>query len=89
MKSLWIGLTCLLISSILYGSTMIAAAIYSQLLGSTDGLGWSTEYGIFGTAMLDIGIVPLVLAVIVGGTGVVLVVKDLQGHFVKKKEIDE
>ncbi|MDX8344598.1 phosphatase [Rossellomorea sp. YZS02] len=88
MKPLWIGLTCILISSILYGSTLIAAAIYSQVLGGTDGLGWSSEYGIFGTAMRDIGTVPLLLAVIVGVTGTMLIVMDLRGQFLKKKETD-
>jgi hypothetical protein len=80
MKQLLIGLTCLLVSAILYGSTLIAAAIYSRLLSEPDGLGWSSQYGIFGTAMRDVGIVPLVLAALVGVTGIVLIAMDLRNH---------
>ncbi|MGE6753540.1 phosphatase [Rossellomorea sp. NPDC071047] len=78
MKQLMIGLTCLLVSAILYGSALITAAIYSRLLGETDGLGWDSRYGIYGTAIRDVGAFPLVLAVITAITGITLIVVSIR-----------
>ena len=80
MKPMLIGLTCVLVSAILYGSTLIAAAIYSRLLGETDGLGWDSRYGIYGTALRDIGTIPLGLAVLTAVTGIALIVLSLRGE---------
>lgn len=84
MKQLWVGLTCLVVSAILYGSTLIAAVIYSHLLLGDGGLGWDPRYGVFGTAMLEIGTFPLVLAVLAGGTGIVLIWMEFRNHSGRK-----
>jgi hypothetical protein len=92
MKLLWIGLTCLMVGATLYGSTLIAAAVYSSLLVQDGGLGWDFRYGVFGTALREIGTFPLVLAVIAGGTGIVLIAMELRtlmaGNEEQPKEID-
>lgn len=92
MKRLWIGLTCLMVSAILYGSTLIAAAVYSGLLMGDGGLGWDFRYGVFGTALIEVGTLPLVLAVIAGGTGIVLILlefrKNMAGNEEQPKEIE-
>jgi hypothetical protein len=81
MKPLLTGLTCLVASSILYGSTLIAASVYSRMLGEADGLGWDRRYGIYGTAMRDIGIVPIGLAVLLAVVGILLIIRSLKGDF--------
>ncbi|MCC5803574.1 phosphatase [Rossellomorea vietnamensis] len=86
MKRLWIGLTCMMVSAILYGSTLIAAAVYSDLLMRVDGLGWNFQYGVFGTALLEVGAFPLVLAVISGGTGIVLIALEFRKHKAENEE---
>lgn len=78
MKQLLVGLTCLLVSAILYGSALITAAIYSRLLGETDGHGWDSRYGIYGTAIRDVGTFPLVLAAFTAITGISLIVVSLR-----------
>ncbi|MFI8577631.1 phosphatase [Rossellomorea aquimaris] len=80
MKQLLIGLTCLLLSAILYGSALITAAIYSRMLSETDGLGWDSRYGIYGTAIRDVGAFPLVLATFTAVTGITLIVVSLRGN---------
>ncbi|MBN8193306.1 phosphatase [Bacillus sp. NTK074B] len=92
MKRLWIGLTCLMVSAILYGSTLIAATVYSGSLMGDGGLGWDSRYGVFGTALMEVGTLPLVLTVIAGGTGVVLILLEFRHHKLgdeeQPKEID-
>ncbi|MCR8849292.1 phosphatase [Rossellomorea sp. SC111] len=78
IKRFWIGLTCLVVSAILYGATLIAAAVYSGMLTEDGGLGWDSRYGVFGTALREVGTLPLVLAVIAGGTGIVLIVLEFR-----------
>ncbi|KPL58471.1 hypothetical protein [Rossellomorea vietnamensis] len=86
MKRLWIGLTCLVVSAILYGSTLIAAAVYSGLLLGDGGLGWDPRYGVWDTALIEIGTLPLVLAVLAGGTGIVLVVMEFRTNMAGNEE---
>jgi hypothetical protein len=92
MKQLWTGLTCLVVGAILYGSALIAAAVYSYLLVEDGGLGWDFRYGVFGTALREIGTFPLVLAVLAGGTGIVLIAMEfgtlMAGNEEQSKEID-
>lgn len=61
MNNLDYGLKFLLISSVIFGSTMISASIYTHIYFN-DGVPWNTEYGRFGSALLDIGIFPLVIS---------------------------
>lgn len=69
-----LGLTLLLASAIIYGSALIAASIYSLTLGGVDGQGWNGDYGIYGTAIREVGTLPLVLAVLIGIAGVAILV---------------
>ncbi|MBT2757527.1 phosphatase [Mesobacillus foraminis] len=78
MKILTIGLTFLLSSSIIYGSTLISASVYSQVLAGTDGLGWDNRYGVYGTAFREIGTFPVILSILLGLIGVMLVVKSIR-----------
>ncbi|WP_121612600.1 phosphatase [Mesobacillus foraminis] len=78
MKILTIGLTFLLSSSIIYGSTLISASVYSQVLTGTDGLGWDNRYGVYGTALREIGTFPVILSILLGLIGVMLVVKSIR-----------
>lgn len=74
MKNTNIGLVLLLSSAIIYGSTLISASVYSLILGGVNGQGWNTEYGVFGTAVREIGILPIIIAVLLAITGIVLLV---------------
>ncbi len=69
-----IGLFLILSSAIIYGSALISSSIYSLILGGVDGQGWSSDYGIFGTALREVGIVPIIIAVLLAIIGVVLLV---------------
>ncbi len=69
MKKLATGLVLILSSAILYGSTLITAAIYSTVL-SKEGFGWDSRYGVFGTAFRRIGTVPLVLSILLAVVGI-------------------
>ncbi|MCA1065742.1 phosphatase [Rossellomorea sp. AcN35-11] len=81
MKNPIVGLLFLLVSSIIYGSALISASVYSRVLASDGGPGWDTRYGIFGTALVEVGTVPIILAIsfgIIGVTIIVLSVKERQ-----------
>jgi hypothetical protein len=69
MKKLATGLVLILSSAILYGLTLITAAIYSTVL-SKEGFGWDSCYGLFGTAFRKVGIVPLILSIILAVLGI-------------------
>ncbi|WP_430489077.1 phosphatase [Rossellomorea marisflavi] len=69
MKKLATGLVLILSSAILYGLTLITAAIYSTVL-SKEGFGWDQRYGVFGTAFRRIGTVPLVLSILLAVVGI-------------------
>ncbi|WP_051302458.1 hypothetical protein [Salibacterium aidingense] len=69
MKNTIIGLFLLFLSAILYSSTLIAASVYSQTLAGNDGQGWNTNHGVFGTAIREIGGVPITLSILSGLIG--------------------
>jgi len=48
------------------------------MLGETDGLGWDSRYGIYGTAIRDLGAFPIVLAVLTAITGITLIVVSIR-----------
>lgn len=75
MKNTNIGLTLLLLSVIIYGSTLISASVYSQVLADR---GWDNRYGIFGTALREVGTLPLTIAILLGIIGIVLIVISLK-----------
>lgn len=74
IKNVNVGLTLLLLSSIIYGSALISASVYSQVLVVVDGLGWNTRYGVYGTALREVGTLPIALSIILGIVGVFFVV---------------
>ncbi|TFB22925.1 phosphatase [Filobacillus milosensis] len=73
MKFTIIGTTLLLMSAIVYGSTLIAASYYSQVLGSS-GQGWDSRYGIFGTAIREVGTFPITTSflLLIGGVFILI-----------------
>lgn len=64
----------LLSGAIIYGSTLISASIYSLTFGGVAGQGWNGEHGIFGTALREMGTLPLIIAVLLAIAGIVLLV---------------
>ncbi|MCM3671336.1 phosphatase [Mesobacillus maritimus] len=77
MKHPIIGLTLLIASVIIYGASLIAASIYSQVLAQVVGE-WDSRYGIFGTALREVGSVPLTIAILLGLLGGFLIVKSFR-----------
>ncbi|MCJ8012341.1 phosphatase [Paenibacillus sp. KQZ6P-2] len=77
MKKLYVGLTLLLFSAIIYSSSLISAAIYSQVLVK-EGVGWDSNYGIFKTALMETGAMPITIAIFSGILGIVLIIKSLK-----------
>lgn len=61
----------LLVSAIIYGSTLISASVYSQVLAER---GWDSRNGIFGTAIREVGTVSLTISILLGIVGVTLLV---------------
>ncbi|EXJ23927.1 hypothetical protein ADIAL_0719 [Alkalibacterium sp. AK22] len=57
-----VGLTLLLMGSIIYGAVLIAATVYAQILIGADGIGWNSIYGVYGTAYREVGLLPSFLA---------------------------
>lgn len=68
-----VGLTLLLLTSIIYGSLLISASVYSQVLVGADGQGWDSRYGVYGTALREVGTLPITLSIILGIAGVIFV----------------
>ena len=77
MNKLDIGFKLLLLSTIIFGATIIAAAIYSNILIHPS-QGWSSNYGIYGTAIREIGTMPLIIILALAGLGFIAT------HFFKK-----
>ena len=75
MNRLLVGLTLLLSSAIIYGSTLISAAVYSE---NQKGFGWSSSYGLFGTAIREVGTVPIIISILTAITGLVFIVWTLR-----------
>ena len=69
------GLIFLLSSAIIYGSALISSAVYSQVLIAD---GWDSRYGIFGTALREVGIFPITIAILLGIVGMFLIVKSVR-----------
>ncbi|BCB04169.1 phosphatase [Bacillus sp. KH172YL63] len=84
MKSMILGLSSLFIASILYGATLIAAAVYSGWLVEEGGLGWDSRYGVFGTAIREVGMMPLILTGILTVSGGYLLWVSAKGSTVKQ-----
>ncbi|TYS17776.1 hypothetical protein FZC78_07910 [Rossellomorea vietnamensis] len=70
----------LILSAILYGSAIIAASVYSLVLSGDGGPGWSRVYGIFGTALIEVGAIPVTISIISCLIGLGLI-----GYSLKKK----
>lgn len=77
MKNTNVGLTILLMSAIIYGSALISASVYSQVL-VMEGIGWDTRYGIFGTALKQVGIIPIMISILLGIVGVYFTVVSIR-----------
>ncbi len=67
-----IGMFLLLISAIIYCSTLIAASIYSLVLVEGN-IGWNSQYGIFGTSFREIGTIPLSISIILIISGLIFI----------------
>ncbi|MDR7002173.1 phosphatase [Neobacillus niacini] len=65
-------------SSIIYGSALISASVYSQGLAGNDGRGWDRRYGIFGTALREVGTLPIILSILLGLIGLSIVVTSIR-----------
>ena len=68
----------LISSAIIYGSVLISVSIYSQTLVGT-GQGWDSRYGVFGTAIREVGTIPIVIAAFLVIAGVIFIVKSNKG----------
>ncbi|WP_217225119.1 phosphatase [Desertibacillus haloalkaliphilus] len=75
MKNIHIGISLFFVSAILYGATLISASIYAQALAETS---WDGRYGIFGTAIREVGTLPLLIATLLVIIGVYFVVQSLR-----------
>lgn len=65
-------------SSIIYSSALISAAVYSQVLVGAGGPGWDSRYGIFGTAIKKVGTIPIILSILLGAIGLFIVVLSIK-----------
>jgi len=73
IKNTKIGLILLLSGAIIYSSTLISASIYSQVL-TQEGIGWNKQYGVFGTAIREIGTLPTIITILLGLAGLIFIV---------------
>ena len=67
-------------SALIYGSSLISASIYSQVLARDGGGGWDSRYGIFGTALREVGTFPITIATPLVIVGLFLVVKSIRNN---------
>ncbi|WP_228409482.1 phosphatase [Radiobacillus deserti] len=65
-------------SAIIYGSTLISASIYSEVLAGPDGQGWITKYGVYGTAFREVGTFPVILAILLAIIGGIILCNSLR-----------
>jgi hypothetical protein len=75
MNRLLVGLTLLLCSAIIYGATLISAAVYAE---NQKTFGWSSSYGLFGTALKELGTVPIIISILSAITGLLFIVDTLR-----------
>jgi len=76
MKNLVIGGIGILSSILLLGMTLISASVYSLYL-TQPGAGWDSHYGVFGTALTKVGIIPLILSLIFFVIGIRYIIKSI------------
>nr|WP_157184162.1 phosphatase [Evansella cellulosilytica] len=72
VHSLKIGLTIMVISAVLYAATLITASIYSIVL--IDIGSWNSEFGLYGSALREVGTLPLTLAISFAVVGVYFII---------------
>ena len=75
MKKILVGSVGILSSVILFGLTLVSAAIYSLYLTNSGAAGgWDTNLGPFGTALQEIGVLPLFICALLFLVGVYYIV---------------
>ncbi len=79
MKKLIIGSVVFVSSIVLFGMTLISAAVYSLYISrpDIDGYigGYDRKLGIYGTALKEVGIAPLCMSLVLLAAGIYLLVK--------------
>ncbi|MBT2655309.1 phosphatase [Bacillus sp. ISL-18] len=81
MKKLVIGAIGVISGVFLYGMTLIASAIYSLYLTAPDtGGGYDTDLGVFGTALKEIGTIPLIISIILFIAGIYYLYKGMKSN---------
>ncbi|UPM52679.1 phosphatase [Gottfriedia acidiceleris] len=78
MKNLIVGGIGVLTSMLLFGVTLISASIYSLYLSQPAGDGWDSNLGVFGTALINIGTIPLILSLVFFIVGIRYVYKGIK-----------
>jgi hypothetical protein len=62
MNKIIIGSIGVLSGVMLYGLTLIASAVYTLYIVALDGGGYDRKLGVFGSALKEIGTMPLILS---------------------------
>ncbi|MDM5317294.1 phosphatase [Fictibacillus sp. b24] len=79
MKKLIIGSVFFISSIVLFGMTLISASIYSLYITTPDIDGYIGGYdrslGVYGTALKEVGIMPLFMSMVLLIAGIYLLVK--------------
>ncbi|MGI2326862.1 hypothetical protein [Planococcus sp. YIM B11945] len=75
MKEILVGGIGILSGVILFGLTLVGAAIYSPYLAT---VGYSSELGLYVTALKEIGILPIVISIALFTSRGYFLVKDLK-----------
>ncbi|WP_088014727.1 hypothetical protein [Gottfriedia acidiceleris] len=78
MKNLIFGAIGVLASILLFGSTLISASIYTFYLSKPGGAGWDSNLGVFGTALFNIGTIPLLISLVFFFVGASYVYKGMK-----------
>ena len=73
-----IGGIGVLSSIVLFGMVLISAAVYSLYLTAPDIGGYDTNLGVYGTAIKEIGTVPLVISGILFLGGIYYLIKGIK-----------
>ncbi|TVT29401.1 phosphatase [Salinicoccus cyprini] len=74
MRNIIIGLSLMLISSLLYSSNLIAAAVYSGTVAKTS---WDRNAGIFGTALEEVSFLPIYMITLIFIIGLVILILEV------------
>lgn len=75
MKEIVVGGIGILSGVVLFGLTLVAAAIYSPYQAT---VGYSSEMGLFVSTLGAIGIFPLVISTVLFASGIFFLVKDMK-----------